>query len=171
MLIYYAANVFWIEGTVMVPSDGFRRYPVDFTHRISVSAAKHRIAGTQPDVALKIKTVVDPKKKSQHFVLTIRETSWWHSLKTEEMPWDETANPYGEIAKTLFKSRWAVETVMAWNKRNFETFAKSTIEKIKEHHPDGAFDVSVEEESLVAEWLFLDKNGSLTDTMFLKKVC
>lgn len=55
-IIRYAANIFWAKGTGMepVPEGGFRRYPVDYKYRLSLTEAKHKITGEQQKVRLVI---------------------------------------------------------------------------------------------------------------------
>lgn len=53
-VIYYAKNVFWKEGCSMepVPEGGFRRYPVDYTIRLSLTEARRHLTGTLPKIRI-----------------------------------------------------------------------------------------------------------------------
>lgn len=55
-LLYYSKNVFWKEGCSMapVPEGGFRRYPVDYTIRLSLTQARRHLTGTPPKIRLVI---------------------------------------------------------------------------------------------------------------------
>jgi len=173
-VLYYAKNIFWKTGYSMepVPEGGFRRYPVDYTIRLSVTEAKNRIFGSRPTVALMIKDVVDLEKWTHHYVIYLRKAIWWSELETETLPWDSSVDVYEIIAKTMFESRWAIETVMPWKERketgSFEKFKDAIIKQIKKSHPAGAFNLKTEESQLTSWWLFSEKDGSLTDILLLK---
>lgn len=174
-VLYYAKNIFWIAGYSMepVPEGGFRRYPVDYTIRKSLTDARHAIAGTRPKVALILKDVINARTGARHFEIYARETDWWNELKTDEMSWTPEADIFDVIAKAAWKSRWIVETVMDWSDRelpnSYQKFLSSLTETIKKEHPAGMFDVRADGENLTSTWLFKARDGSLTDTLYLQK--
>ena len=92
----------------------------------------------------------------------------WTSDDTEELPWTPEADIFGAIAKCAWKSNWIVGAYMNWSERKgrFEEFKKSLTETIKKAHPDGAFDVRSDGETLISTWLFR-KDGALTDILLL----
>lgn len=114
------------------------------------------------------------KKKTHHFRLCANDGGvWgWTWTDTEELPWTPEANIFDSIAKCGWKSNWVVSPFMKWDERKgrFEEFKKSFTETIKKAHPDGAFDVRSDGETLISTWLFKGKDGALTDILLLNSV-
>lgn len=111
------------------------------------------------------------KKKTHHFRLCANNGGiWgWAWNDTEELPWTPDADVFDAIAKCGWKSNWIVGSFMKWDERKgrFEEFKISLTEIIKKTHPDGAFDVRANGETLISTWLFKGKDGALTDVLLL----